>query len=54
MFSTLVPISDSLPFVVISGMHGMALQHITCDSAVNEKNTNMLRVRVFQAFSIFI
>lgn len=43
MFCTLVPVSDR--FVVISGMHGMALQHITC--AKSEKNTHMLRLRVF-------
>lgn len=50
IFCTLVSISDQHPFVVISGMHGMALQHITFDSAINEKNTNMLRLTVSQAF----
>lgn len=51
---TLVSISDWLLFVVVSGMPGMTLQHIISDSAVNGKNTNMLRLRVFQAFSGFI
>lgn len=50
MFCPLVPISDCLSFVVISGMHGMALQRITCDSAINGKNYEHAQTQCFRHF----